>query len=178
MAPGGRYRAYPPRSGSDDWIVFGGSWGATLALIYAQAHPDKVRHLVLRGVFTMTRSSSTGSTAAAPGGSGPKAGRFQRPIPEDERDDMIAAYHRRLFSGRPGRGGALGKAWAAWENALATVHPTAPVATARRTMRAPSPGWRITISSIPGFSSATARSSTTSDRIAHIPGTIVQGAMT
>src|SRR6056297_352824 len=40
----------------DDWIVFGGSWGATLALIYAQAHPDRARHLVLRGVFTMTQA--------------------------------------------------------------------------------------------------------------------------
>ena len=58
----------------DKWIVFGGSWGATLGLIYAETHPDAVRHLVLRGVFLATKPSSTGFTAAASDGSGRNCG--------------------------------------------------------------------------------------------------------
>ena len=108
--------------GIERWIVFGGSWGATLALIYAEAHPAPVRHLVLRGVFTMTRSELDWFYDGGAGRFWPETwAAFQRPIPEDERDDMIAAYHRRLFSGDRDEEVRHGKAWAAWENALATV---------------------------------------------------------
>jgi proline iminopeptidase len=66
--------------GIERWAVFGGSWGATLALIYAETHPDRVAYLALRGVFLMRRSASlTGSTAAARGSSGPINGRASSP---------------------------------------------------------------------------------------------------
>jgi proline iminopeptidase len=109
----------------DDWIVFGGSWGATLALIYAQAHPGPVRHLVLRGVFTMTRAELDWFYGGGAGRFWPETwARFCELIPEDERFDMIGAYHRRLFSGDRRDEVRHAKAWSAWENALATVHST------------------------------------------------------
>ena len=86
--------------GIDDWIVFGGSWGATLALVYAQNYPRTVRHLVLRGVFTMTRAELDWFYGGGAGKFWPETWtRFQELIPEDERGDMIGAYHRRLVSG-------------------------------------------------------------------------------
>ena len=60
--------------GVDRWIVFGGSWGATLALIYAQTHPERALHLILRGVFLMTQAELGGSTAAGRGSSGRMSG--------------------------------------------------------------------------------------------------------
>ncbi|WP_135502694.1 prolyl aminopeptidase [Roseovarius aestuariivivens] len=109
--------------GIDAWIVFGGSWGATLALVYAQSHPDRVKHLVLRGVFTMTRAELDWFYGGGAGRFWPETWkRFQSLIPEDERGDMIAAYHSRLFSGDRSEEIRFAKAWSSWENALATVH--------------------------------------------------------
>lgn len=109
----------------DDWAVFGGSWGATLALIYAQTHPGRVRHLVLRGVFTMTRAELDWFYGGGAGAFWPEAWeRFCAPVPEGERDDMIAAYRRRLFSGDTQEELRFAKVWSAWENALATLHST------------------------------------------------------
>ena len=108
-----------------DWIVFGGSWGATLALIYAQTHPERVRHLVLRGVFTMTQAELKWFYGGGAGAFWPETwARFQDLIPRSERGDMIGAYHKRLFSGDVREEVTYSKAWAAWENALATVHST------------------------------------------------------
>ena len=86
--------------GIDSWIVFGGSWGATLSLIYAQTHPEAARALVLRGVFLMTQSELDWFYGGGAGRFWPEVwDRFVSIIPEDEHDDLIAAYHRRLFSG-------------------------------------------------------------------------------
>ena len=107
------------RFGIETWTVFGGSWGATLALIYAQAHPDRVNQLVLRGVFMMTQAELEWFYGGAAGQFWPETwDRFQELIPEDERGDMIAAYHRRLFSGDRATETTYAKAWAAWENAV------------------------------------------------------------
>ncbi|GGH28727.1 proline iminopeptidase [Cribrihabitans marinus] len=107
----------------DAWLVFGGSWGATLALIYAQSHPDRVRQLVLRGVFLMTRSELDWFYGGGAGRFWPEPwARFVAPIPEVERHDLIAAYNRRLFSGDLAEETRFGKLWAAWENALASIH--------------------------------------------------------
>jgi len=108
--------------GIDDWIVFGGSWGATLALIYAQAHPEKVVQLVLRGVFLSTKRELDWFYGGGAGAFWPDLWQqFADLIPEDEHDDMIAAYHRRLFSGDNMLEVRYGRAWAAWENALASI---------------------------------------------------------
>ncbi|MBK5927519.1 prolyl aminopeptidase [Rhodobaculum claviforme] len=104
------------------WVVFGGSWGATLALIYAQAHPDRAAALVLRGVFLMTQAELAWFYGGGAGRFFPDLwARFTDPIPADEHGDLIAAYHRRLFSGDPAMETRHARAWAAWENALAAI---------------------------------------------------------
>ncbi|WP_037261295.1 prolyl aminopeptidase [Roseivivax halodurans] len=103
-------------------VLFGGSWGATLALIYAISHPEAVRALVLRGVFLMTEAELDWFYGGGAGLFWPETwARFSDLVPEDERGDMIAAYHRRLFSGDMRMETKFARAWSAWENALASV---------------------------------------------------------
>ena len=114
--------------GVKKFILFGGSWGATLALVYALTHPDRVRHLVLRGVFLMMQSEldwfyGSGAAAFFPD----HWARFVAPIPEEERGDLISAYHRRLFSGNLAEEARLSRIWANWENALASVSHDGPL---------------------------------------------------
>ncbi|MBD3764554.1 MAG: prolyl aminopeptidase [Rhodobacterales bacterium] len=112
----------------DRWIAFGGSWGATLALIYALANPDRVSHLVLRGVFLMTRAELDWFYGGGAGAFFPDLwARFVDPIPEGERGDLIGAYHRRLFSGNLMEETRFSRTWANWENALASVHHDGPM---------------------------------------------------
>jgi len=106
----------------DRWIVFGGSWGATLALAYAQTHPKRAAHLVLRGVFLGTSAELAWFYGGGAGRFHPELwARFTDPIPEAERGDLIAAYHSRLFSGVFATETRYSRLWAEWENALATV---------------------------------------------------------
>lgn len=109
--------------GIDSFVVFGGSWGATLALIYGITHPERARHLVLRGVFLMTQRELQWFYGGGAGQFWPEPwARFRDLIPEDERGDLIAAYHRRLFSGDLRTETRHAQAWSAWENALASVY--------------------------------------------------------
>lgn len=108
--------------GIDRWMVFGGSWGATLALVYAITHPERATNLVLRGVFLMTRKELDWFYGGGAGQFFPELwARFANAIPSDERDDLIAAYHRRLFSGNVMEETKFGRIWANWENALASI---------------------------------------------------------
>jgi proline iminopeptidase len=108
--------------GIEAWIVFGGSWGATLALIYAQSHPSRALHLVLRGVFLMTRAELDWFYGGGAGQFWPDVWtNFVRPIPSEERGDLIGAYNRRLFSGDPSQETRFARAWASWENTLASI---------------------------------------------------------
>ncbi len=112
----------------EQFILFGGSWGATLALTYAITHPQRVVHLVLRGVFLMTQTELAWFYGGGAGKFFPDLwARFVSPIPEDERDDLIAAYHRRLFSGNLTEETHFARIWAGWENALASVHHNGPM---------------------------------------------------
>lgn len=109
--------------GVDQFILFGGSWGATLALIYAISHPDRVRHMVLRGVFLMTKSELDWFYGGGAAAFFPELWkRFVSVIPAAERHDLIGAYNSRLFSGNLMEETRFGRAWANWENALASVH--------------------------------------------------------
>ena len=110
------------RLGIERWMVFGGSWGATLALIYAETHPKRVTELVLRGVFLMTQRELDWFYGGGAGVFWPELWEeFQRPIPEEERGDMIAAYHRRLMSGDLARQTECARVWTRWEGATATL---------------------------------------------------------
>lgn len=108
--------------GIDRWIVFGGSWGATLSLVYAQEHPERAAALVLRGVFLMTRRELDWFYGGGAAQFWPDLwAKFAGLIPEDERGDLIAAYNRRLFCGDLMQETRFARAWASWENALASI---------------------------------------------------------
>ena len=101
----------------DKWMVFGGSWGATLSMIYAQAHPDHVMHLSLRGVFLMTKPELDWFYGGGAADFWPDEwARFTHLIPKEERGDMIAAYHKRLFGDNIDEQVLLARAWASWES--------------------------------------------------------------
>jgi len=108
--------------GIDQWIVFGGSWGSTLALVYAQNHPQYVRHLVLRGVFLMTQSELDWFYAGGAGRFFPEQWEsFVGLLPKSERSDIIGAYGKRLFGHDTSEQVAFARAWTAWESALASL---------------------------------------------------------
>ncbi len=110
--------------GIERWIVFGGSWGACLALIYAQAHPERVEALVLRGVFTMTKAELDWFYGGGASAFWPEQWRaFSGMVPAEERGDLIAAYHRRLFGADGAEQARFARAWAGWESALAVLEP-------------------------------------------------------
>ncbi|MFV0409252.1 MAG: prolyl aminopeptidase [Paracoccus sp. (in: a-proteobacteria)] len=114
--------------GIDAWMVFGGSWGATLALAYAEAHPEAVSALILRGVFLARQRELDWFYGGGAAQFWPERWRdYCAPIPEDERADMIGAYHRRLFSGDEAEERRLARHWIMWENGLAAMdiaHPS------------------------------------------------------
>ncbi|KAB6716559.1 MULTISPECIES: prolyl aminopeptidase [Roseobacteraceae] len=108
--------------GIERWTVFGGSWGATLGVAYTQSHPERVLHLVLRGVFLARQSELDWFYAGGAGQFWPELwAEFCDAIPDEEHDDLIAAYHRRLFSGTYQEELRFGRIWSRWENALASI---------------------------------------------------------
>ncbi|THD84677.1 prolyl aminopeptidase [Aliigemmobacter aestuarii] len=108
--------------GIDRFILFGGSWGATLALIYALSHPGRVARMVLRGVFLMTRAELEWFYGGGAAKFFPDLwAEFVAPIPPQEQGNLIAAYNRRLFSGNMTEETRHARIWANWENALASV---------------------------------------------------------
>ena len=102
------------------WLVFGGSWGSTLALAYAETHPLRVTELVLRGIFLLRRWEIEWFYQN-PGGAGALFPdlweRYVEPIPESERADMIGAYYKRLTSDDPKVLAEAARAWSVWEGA-------------------------------------------------------------
>jgi len=108
----------------DDWIVFGGSWGAALGLIYAIHYPKIVRHLVLRGVFLMTQTELDWFYAGGAAVFFPEEWRKVISVLEpEEREDVIGAYNRRLFGNDEAQVTRFARIWTAWESALATLEP-------------------------------------------------------
>ncbi|KAI9216222.1 proline iminopeptidase [Blastocladiella britannica] len=101
----------------DKWVVFGGSWGSTLALCYAQAFPDRVKALILRGIFTLRRSElewlyeKKGAQQIYPDA----WDKYIEPIPAVERDNMIVAYYKRLTGTDEDEKLKCAKAWSVWE---------------------------------------------------------------
>lgn len=111
--------------GVDEWLAFGGSWGSTLALLYAQAHPGRVDGLVLRGIFTMTRAELDWFYGGGAGKFFPEAWRdFIDPIPPSERDNLISAYHKRLTDPDESVQTRFARPWVRWENATAVLKPS------------------------------------------------------
>ena len=102
--------------GVEKWTVFGGSWGSTLALAYAITHPERVEGLVLRGVFLLTQRELKWFYQDGASFLFPDAWeRFVGPIPKGERNDMIAAYHKRLTHSDRKVQAEAAAAWSQWE---------------------------------------------------------------
>ena len=110
--------------GIDRWLVFGGSWGSTLALCYAIAHPERVTGLLLRGVYLGRKWEN--QWLFQEGASNFYPDRYQdyiAPIPPAERADLIGAYYQRLTDPDESVHLAAAQAWSAWESALVRLVP-------------------------------------------------------
>jgi proline iminopeptidase len=104
------------RMGVSRWLVFGGSWGSTLALAYAIRHPERVTALVLRGIFLLTRAEIQWFYQSGANHLFPDAfERYVAPIPAGERHDLLSAFHKRLISSDRATRMAAARAWARWE---------------------------------------------------------------
>ena len=112
----------------DRWVIFGGSWGSTLGLAYAETHPTRVLGLILRGIFLCRRRDihwfyQDGANRLFPD----YWQDFIEPIPDDERAHLINAYYRRLTGTDEVSRMAAAKAWSVWEGRTATWRPNAKV---------------------------------------------------
>ncbi|MEL7115844.1 MAG: prolyl aminopeptidase [Pseudomonadota bacterium] len=162
--------------GIDKWLVFGGSWGATLSLIYAQTHPDRAAYLILRGVFLATQAELDWFYGGGAGQFWPDLwARFCGMVPEDERDDLIAAYHRRLFSGDLMMETRFARAWANWENTLASIDNEGPGGESPAEYARAFARLENHYFTHKAFLEEDGQILKQIDRIAEIPGTIVQG---
>ena len=111
------------RLGIEAWQVFGGSWGSTLALAYAQAHPRRVTELVLRGIFLLRRWELQWFYQEGASRLFPDAwAHYVAAIPEAERGDLVGAFHRRLTSDDEATRLDAARAWSVWEGATSFLH--------------------------------------------------------
>jgi proline iminopeptidase len=166
--------------GLERWMVFGGSWGSTLALAYAQAHPDRVTELILRGIFLLRRSELEWFYQN-PQGAGSLFPdlweRYVEPIPVEERHDLMSAYYRRLTSDDPPTRAQAARAWSVWEGATSHLRANADYLT-----KFDDPEYAAAFARIEahyfvnrGFMRADDQLLRDADRIRNIPGVIVQG---
>jgi len=107
----------------NEWQVCGGSWGSTLALAYAQSYPECISELILRGIFTLRKSEldwyyQYGASRIFPD----EWEKFLAPIPENERDDLIAAYYKRLTGDDEKIQLEAAKAWSMWEGSTINLY--------------------------------------------------------
>ncbi|HIK46204.1 MAG TPA: prolyl aminopeptidase [Leptolyngbyaceae cyanobacterium M65_K2018_010] len=110
--------------GIDRWTVFGGSWGSTLALAYAETHPDRCNGLILRGIFTLRQKEIRWFYQSGANYLYPDAWEhYLAPIPEAEREDLVAAYYRRLTSPDLQTRLTAARAWAVWEATTSKLIP-------------------------------------------------------
>ena len=104
--------------GIDRWVVFGGSWGSTLALAYAESHPNRVGALILRGIFLGRPKELRWFYQFGAHHLFPDAfEEYVAPIPVSERQDLISAYYKRLTSSDRALRLRAAKAWSSWEDA-------------------------------------------------------------
>jgi len=162
----------------DRWQVFGGSWGSTLSLAYAQAHPERVTELILRGIFMLRRKELHWFYQEGAGTIFPDAWEhYLAVIPEDERGDMIAAYYQYLTSDDAAVRMAAARAWAGWEGRTLSLLPDAD-----RVARFEGDEFAIAFARIEchyfingGFFETDGQLLRDIGRIRHIPAVIIQG---
>ncbi len=110
----------------EKWFVFGGSWGSTLSLAYAETHPDRVRGLILRGIFLTRRKElewfyQKGASEIFPD----FWERYRDEIPEQERGDFMTAYYKRLTGDNEEEQLSAARAWSVWEGSTSKLFPSA-----------------------------------------------------
>jgi len=111
--------------GIESWVLFGGSWGSTLSLLYAQHHPQRVKALILRGIFLCRQRDfdwlyKEGANRIFPD----YWEEFIKPIPQSERGDLIQAYYSRLLGDDELLRMGVAKAWSAWEGNCSKLRPS------------------------------------------------------
>ena len=108
--------------GVEQWAVFGGSWGSTLALAYSQTHPQRCTELILRGIFMLRPQEIQWFYQQGTSFIFPDAWEaYLAPIPPEERDDLVNAYYRRLTSSDADVRTAAAKAWSIWEGSTSKL---------------------------------------------------------
>jgi proline iminopeptidase len=166
--------------GLERWMVFGGSWGSTLALAYAQCHPERVTELVLRGIFLLRRSElewfyqdPLGAASIFPD----LWERYVAPIPPAERGDMMQAYYRRLTCDDAATRASAARAWATWEGATSFLRSNSAYVA-----KFDNPDYAAAFARIEahyfvnrGFMDSDDQLLRDIERIRHIPAVIVQG---
>ncbi|SEQ84826.1 proline iminopeptidase [Amphritea atlantica] len=108
----------------DEWLLFGGSWGSTLSLLYAESFPERVSGMILRGIFLCRKRDihwfyQEGASAIFPD----YWKEYRKVIPEGERTDMLQAYYQRLISDNEIARMSAAKAWSVWEGRCSTLDP-------------------------------------------------------
>lgn len=162
----------------EQWQVFGGSWGSTLALAYAQSHPERVTELVLRGIFTLRRSELLWFYQEGASWIYPDTWEsYLEPIPESERGDMIAAYYKRLTGDDKAEQLRAAKAWSLWEGGAVSLFPSE-----ERMQSFSSDAFALAFARIEchyfqngGFFERDDQIIANLDQVRHIPAVIVQG---
>jgi len=164
--------------GIEKWQVFGGSWGSTLALAYAEKHPERVSELVLRGIFLLRKQEidwfyQRGASILYPDAWEAYVGH----IPEDERADLLSAYHRRLTSPDPNVRLAAARIWSGWEGRTSKLIPEEEFVGHYEEDEFALAFSRIEVHYFAnrGFLDSDDQLLRDSRRIRHIPGVIVQG---
>jgi len=109
----------------EQWLLFGGSWGSTLSLLYAQRHPERVAGMILRGIFLCRQRDldwlyRDGANRLFPD----HWQRFKEALPANEHEDLLFAYHHRLQSDNDLERMSAAKGWAAWEAHCSTLNPS------------------------------------------------------
>jgi proline iminopeptidase len=164
--------------GIERWVVFGGSWGSTLALAYAETHPERCLGLVLRGIFLLRRKELLWFYQDGASWLFPDAwDEFLAPIPEVERGDLMSAYHRRLTSPDPAERMRAARAWSIWEGSTSKLHPDPKTVERFSGDRFAEAFARIECHYFVNGAFLRTDSQLLDDavRIAHLPGVIVQG---
>ncbi|MEU4237368.1 prolyl aminopeptidase [Actinoplanes sp. NPDC026619] len=162
----------------DRWLVFGGSWGSTLALAYAQSHPAVVTGLILRGIYLVRAAEREWGIQRGLDRLQPEEWqRFIAPIPVDERDDMLAAYHRRLVGADPAEARLCADAWMRWEAIGSTLTPDRALIDTLTADETVLPAAQILAHYLVngGFFTSETQLLDGVDRIRHLPGVIIQG---
>jgi proline iminopeptidase len=164
--------------GVERWLVFGGSWGSTLALAYAETHPQAVSELVLRGIFLLRELElkwfyQFGASLLFP----EQWQKYLAPIPPAERHDLLGAFHRRLLSADPAVRLEAARAWSIWEGATSSLRPNP-----KREEQFGSPEFALALARIEahyfvnrGFFSHENQLLDGVERVRGIPGVIVHG---